>query len=62
MTKRPRSALPATPGGDHLAEVAAQYYGGDRIKAAIDMGGGQTVDVEGVLRSLRDAGYVIVPG
>lgn len=33
----------------------------DDIRNAIDTGGGQTCDVEGVLRALDAAGYMIVP-
>jgi hypothetical protein len=33
----------------------------DAIRDAIDKGGGQTCNIEGVLRELAVAGYVIVP-
>jgi hypothetical protein len=33
----------------------------DAIRDAIDKGGGQTCDIEGVLRELAAAGFVIVP-
>ncbi len=33
----------------------------DRIRDAIDTGGGQCCDIEGVLRELAKAGFVIVP-
>jgi hypothetical protein len=33
----------------------------DQIERAIDMGGGQTCDIEGVIQELEKAGFVIVP-
>lgn len=33
----------------------------DRIREAIDHGGGQCCDIEGVIRELGEAGFVIVP-
>lgn len=33
----------------------------DPIREAINLGGGQTCNIEGVLRELHRAGYVIVP-
>lgn len=36
-------------------------YDGDPIRNAIDSGGGQSCDVEGVMRALNSAGFVIVP-
>jgi hypothetical protein len=33
----------------------------DHIRDAIDKGGGYSVDIEGVIRELNAAGYVIVP-
>lgn len=32
----------------------------EKIRAAIDDGGGQTVDVEGVIQRLTEAGFVII--
>jgi len=33
----------------------------NKIREAIDLGGGQTCNIDGVIRALNEAGFVIVP-